>query len=406
MYREVTSDCGPWHSGSGDVSPNPSGPVVLWKVDKAEDSAHRRFRLRRDFRAHEHRPAVTAPDAPAIPAVTRKKQVLLSEDEEQRGLLETAARVAGESGVIGRSSAAGGGINASGKPKTEEEGGLEQGQLQQQQGKGDQQGEGTGDFGILEEEDGVVKVSEGGDMDGPGTSGGTEQIRDGLAEMRARQLSTASGRLRQASVQGDLLEEVALMAQEEAQADELGGAFVDPESGELRLGAILDGLVSSSGSGVLPSAVAGMVTGVASSASPDASAVAAKVVLSVPCVLLTTKRKLAGTLRLTSRALQFVAEYAFDSTQSSYDMFDEEGKLKPSNLGNWAEPAAVLPPKERWRRVTKRLLMVARLHPSEKTLETADVAVDKSPDMLSDVKMIRSWPLHDLSRIRMARYLL
>ncbi|CAI5488721.1 unnamed protein product [Closterium sp. Naga37s-1] len=128
----------------------------------------------------------------------------------------------------------------------------------------------------------------------------------------------------------------------------------------------------------------------------------------IPCILLTTKRKLAGRLHISHTELHFYVDFAMDSTED-FLLFHPDGSLhNPHSLSSSGSVSGgeKIPPKERWKRVIQKLLFVARFQPNEKTLEKVTLRMRKHTDILDDVKMHRMWSLSELARIRMTRYLL
>ncbi|CAI5531483.1 unnamed protein product [Closterium sp. Naga37s-1] len=122
-----------------------------------------------------------------------------------------------------------------------------------------------------------------------------------------------------------------------------------------------------------------------------------EVITSLPCIMVTAKRKLGGRMELRRRSQHFFADFVFEGTAGS-SLFDQDGRLRPphSVRGEAERGGAKVGPRERWRRVTQRLLLVAKLQPTEKTLGRASVRMAKDPDVLEEVKMHRQWPLHEV----------
>ena len=49
LLRELTDESGPWSAAHRGSSKDPTRPPYKWKLDSAEDSSHRRLRLKRDY---------------------------------------------------------------------------------------------------------------------------------------------------------------------------------------------------------------------------------------------------------------------------------------------------------------------------------------------------------------------
>ncbi|GJP81202.1 hypothetical protein CLOP_g11369 [Closterium sp. NIES-67] len=192
-------------------------------------------------------------------------------------------------------------------------------------------------------------------------------------------------------VEKDLLEEVAMLTEETRTAQEGAGAGGP--------GAVVAG-AGAGGGGEVGVRSGGSQLGLRFDTDDE-------VVTSLPCVMLTAKRKLGGRMELRHRTLHFFADFVFEGTAGS-SLFAADGTLRPPQGGGGeAERGAPkVGPRERWRRVTQRLLLVAKLQPTEKTLGRASVRAAKDPDVLEEVKMHRQWPLDELSLIRVTRFLL
>ncbi|CAI5496328.1 unnamed protein product [Closterium sp. Naga37s-1] len=333
LYRQMTSERGPWYSG-----PSPDDPPPRWKLDKAEDPRRRRFRMRPNYRFDEN--------------------FCIGKGEERN-------------------------LGGGGKEK----------------GGGGEEGKGA---------DGT---SEGSWLDKSSASGpdarsfrrytsdaGSSVAGDASASIGGSSFGMGDGMMRAGSVGGDLQQHGRVVSDVNVDRDLMEEMALLQQSNEQ----------SQSGQGGKKGMQEGEVegTGVASAHGFPAEGMAG-VLEEIPCILLTTKRKLAGRLHISHTELHFYVDFAMDSTED-FLRFHPDGSLhNPHSVSSGSVSGGEkIPPKERWKRVIQKLLFVARFQPNEKTLEKVTVRMRKLTDILDDVKMHRMWSLSELARIRMTRYLL
>ncbi|CAI5943564.1 unnamed protein product [Closterium sp. NIES-64] len=331
LYRQMTSERGPWYSG-----PSPDDPPPRWKLDKAEDPRRRRFRIRPNYRFDEN--------------------FCIGKGEERS-------------------------LGGGGKEK----------------GGGGEEGKGA---------DGT---SEGSWLDKSGpdarsfrrytSDAGSSVAGDASASIGGSNLGMGDGMMRAGSVGGDMQQHGRVVSSVNVDRDLMEEMALLQQSNEQ----------SQSGQGGKKGVQEGEVegTGVASARGFPAEGMAG-VLEEIPCILLTTKRKLAGRLHISHTELHFYVDFAMDSTED-FLLFHPDGSLhNPHSVSSSGSVSGgeKIPPKERWKRVIQKLLFVARFQPNEKTLEKVTVRMRKHTDILDDVKMHRMWSLSELARIRMTRYLL
>ncbi|CAI5461598.1 unnamed protein product [Closterium sp. Yama58-4] len=334
LYRQMTSERGPWYSG-----PSPDDPPPRWKLDKSEDPQRRRFRMRPNYRFDEN------------------FCIGVGEEGNRGG---------------GSKEKGGGGEEGKGGDKTSEGSWLESSSASGPDARSFRRY--TSDAAASVAGDALTSI--GGSSFGMGDG----MVRGGSVGGDMQQHGRVVSSL---NVDRDLMEEMALLQQsnEQSQSEKRGKK------------------------GVQQGGVEG--TGVASSAGGFPAEGTSGVLEEIPCILLTTKRKLAGRLHISHTELHFYVDFAMDSTED-FLLFHPDGSLhNPHSVSSGSVSGGEkIPPKERWKRVIQKLLFVARFQPNEKTLEKVTVRMRKHTDILDDVKMHRMWSLSELARIRITRYLL
>ncbi|CAI5483770.1 unnamed protein product [Closterium sp. Yama58-4] len=333
LYRQMTSERGPWYSG-----PSPDDPPPRWKLDKSEDPQRRRFRMRPNYRFDENF-SISKGEERNLGMGGKEKGGGGEEGKAADGTSEgTRLEKSGASGPDARSfrrytSDASASVGGDALTSV-----------------------GGSSFGMG---DGIVRAGSVGDL-----------------QQHGRVVSSVN-------VDRDLMEEMALLQQSNEQSQPGQGGKKGVQEGEVE------------------------GTGVASARGFPAEGTAG-VLEEIPCILLTTKRKLAGRLHISHTELHFYVDFAMDSTED-FLRFHPDGTLhNPHSVSSSGSVSGgeKIPPKERWKRVIQKLLFVARFQPNEKTLEKVTVRMRKHTDILDDVKMRRIWSLSELARIRMTRYLL
>ncbi|CAI7877699.1 unnamed protein product, partial [Closterium sp. NIES-54] len=332
LYRQMTSERGPWYSG-----PSPDDPPPRWKLDKAEDPRRRRFRMRPNYRFDEN--------------------FCIGKGEERN--LGGGGKEKGGGGEEGK------GADGTSEGSWLDKSGPDARSFRRY----------TSDAGSSVAGDASASI--GGSSFGMGDGMARAGSVGGDLQQHGRVVSSVN-------VDRDLMEEMALLQQSNEQSQSGQGGKKGVQEGGLE------------GTGVASAGVAGPAEGMPG------------VLEEIPCILLTTKRKLAGRLHISHTELHFYVDFAMDSTED-FLLFHPDGSLhNPHSVSSSGSVSGgeKIPPKERWKRVIQKLLFVARFQPNEKTLEKVTVRMRKHTDILDDVKMHRMWSLSELARIRMTRYLL
>ena len=131
---------------------------------------------------------------------------------------------------------------------------------------------------------------------------------------------------------------------------------------------------------------------------PSPSPALLQVLLSLPCALVTAKRKLAGRLELTRSSLHFYVEFVVDGNKSA-SLFDDKGQLRHDFSAEAASPQEgsradeTGRPKKGSAAVGGQGLLRSPRGVAGKPVELLNAATTKSSNFQEDVKRHRSWPL-------------